>query len=83
MGRKPMHFKSKRGSTESRSGLGSLLRTHRGALWWTVSLSLIGGLAEAAVLVLIVDTALSLSNRSAGTTSIAVGPIHLAHVSLG
>ena len=81
MGTKALHFQSKR-RPRGGSDLTRLLRPYRTKLWLMVCLSLIGGLSEAAVLVLIVDAAVSLSSHGAGLASVSAGPVHLPHVSL-
>jgi ABC-type multidrug transport system fused ATPase/permease subunit len=82
MGTKALHFQSKR-KLRGGSDLTRLLRPYRTKLWLMVGLSFIGGLSEAAVLVLIVDAAVSLSSHGGGMASVSAGPLHLVHVSLG
>lgn len=83
MAKRPTSARTTRRSANPITGLASLLRPQRRPLWWTVVLSMLGGLSEAAVLVLIVDVAVSLSSRGTGASAIAVGPVHLSHVALG
>ncbi len=76
-----MSIRTAGGSTDR--GLGWLLRPYRGALGWTAALSLVSGLAEASVLVLIVNAAVSLSNQGNGVSAFTVGPLRLSHVAMG
>jgi ABC-type multidrug transport system fused ATPase/permease subunit len=50
---------------------------------YTAALSLVGGLAEAAVLVLVVNAAVSLSQRGSHAAALSVGPLQLSGVAVG
>jgi ATP-binding cassette, subfamily B, bacterial len=70
------------GPTGSGPAFSRLLAPHRRSLIGVAGLSLIGGLAEAGVLVLVLDAAVLLSG--AGTSSsVTIGPLRSFHPSIG
>lgn len=66
----------------STSGFAALLMPYLGTLIAIAALSLVGGLAEAGVLVLILEAAILLSGNGR-TAPLSIGPMHSLHLSIG
>ncbi len=70
------------GRQKELTGFARLLRPYHATLFWVAGFSIIGGLAEAGVLALILQAAALLSGPSAKTT-ISVGPLHVSNPPIG